>query len=442
MPRFSVVKNLAEENQYPAKIWISKGGQNKVKFSIDMGCCALVLVGIAFVSIKILSPVFGRYLGIIIAALAVVMFLKFPKLKAGWLSIGALSLDDLMLGISISFFLVYYLLKCVHEKRMSRVALVVILSCITLLMMNLFTGGVMIDNLTRFLAMLIPLLLIAVLLPSLKFNQDRGISLVYYVLISGQIVFLSLDSSDRMSIFNGSENIAFIIFSVMMYLVFITSRTLFPKISAALIFFLFVSMTDSRTGLFLSIFLFGWLFSRSMSINVIKVYLFSLIILAYLFGGYLDIARDSYLRYVSVVDFLLAGDIGFDSLASLDVRGDVFAEGLNVWHQNPFFGVGAYPSIVLQDLFGGGATHEFHNLFIDILVQYGLVGFILVFLNYLLILGKIYPRLSPFARRDVLFLLVFYLLFAMFQPLVFNYQALIILFASIACVSVSDQYKN
>lgn len=435
------MEKSAEDNRHIVKS-DNAGDDVRVKIAVDGGSFALALVCVAFVVIKIYSPTLSRYIGIMIAAVALTMFLKCPKLRAGWLSIGALSLDDLVLGISITFFFIYYIFCALKKNRINRAALLVICSCLTLLALTLFTGGVMIDNLTRFLSMLIPVLLIFEFLPSLRLNQNHGISLVYYILISGQILFLSLESSDRMSIFNGSENIAFIIFAVMLYTINITSVKYYLKIFSVLIFCIFVLMTDSRTGFFLSFFLLGWLLSKGMSIKVIGVYLLGLAFCAYLLGWYLEVDRGDFSRYMGVVDYLLAGEIGLDSLAVLDVRGEVFAEGLDVWRQNPFFGVGAHPSAVLQNIFGNGATHEFHNIFIDILVQYGLFGLVLVVLNFLVILGRINSQLPPSAMRDIRFLFGFYLLFAMFQPLVFNYQALIILFISVSCIHINHEIKK
>lgn len=407
--------------------------KNKFKADVGLGIVSILLA--MHIACKIFTPELSRYIGLIISAVAFFMYAKFPKLRASLLIVGATSLDDLMLGIVAAGIILMAAINRLSTLKISKIEIFILCNLILLLLINIFSGGPWVNNATRLIAISIPLIFILGNLNIAAVNQVRGVAAVYYVLIAGQILFYYIGGGDRSSIFNGSENIAYVIFAIILVYIFALSHSRFEKLTAIIAFIYFVNTTDSRTGVLFSIIILLWFLVRILNIKKILLILMALGLITSVLTGRIDNLGEEYARYTDAAKYIASGEFNFDTLSLVDIRGALYQEGIGVWERNKYFGTGAYSSEILQEMLGDKGMHEFHNIIIDLLVQYGVAGLILVAINYILIFASAINHAPGIAKKDIVFLFAFYFGYGMFQPLVFNYQAAIILYFCAHCLS-------
>lgn len=141
--------------------------------------------------------------------------------------------------------------------------------------------------------------------------------------------------------------------------------------------------------------------------------------LIYLFGER-KIARRSYLIIIvffisSLLIFLLPNATHFSLPFSLQVRSELLGAAQNLFTKNPVLGVGLgafigeYSSTVIK-----GSTTFFlqpvHNIFILVLTEIGIIGFILFFI----FLVKLFRRIEKRRDNQFLFIIFFIILFTGF----------------------------
>jgi O-antigen ligase len=404
----------------------------KIKVNVGLGLTSILLM--LFVAFKILAPQYSRYIGIAIAVISFFIYIKYPKLRVSLLFAGGVALDDLMLGLFAAGIVLMTLAKRLIFQKISWTETLICINIILLMLINMYSGGDSINNATRLVALSIPLFFIISAVNITSRVNVRAVSIAYFILVAGQIIFFFVGDTNRASIFNGSENIAFALFAIMLIYIYAASDSKIEKLISTFMFIFFVITTESRTGVFVSMLILSWFLLRDFSFKRYSIILLILALLGLVFAGKVENLSEEYARYTNIAQYIVSGTFNFESLSLVDIRGAVYQEGMSIWENNKYFGVGAQSSTILQGMLRDNGMHEFHNIVIDLLVQYGAIGFILVVINYFLIFRVAISRSSSVFKKDIKFLILFYFGVGMVQPLVFNYQVVIFLYLCTLCL--------
>lgn len=81
-------------------------------------------------------------------------------------------------------------------------------------------------------------------------------------------------------------------------------------------------------------------------------------------------------------------DQRMSTISSGSGRFEIWKNGIELWSQNPFFGIGWYNFLYYNINFYGGTNYA-HNTFLEVLVELGLVGFTIYFLFHTFLFVKI-----------------------------------------------------
>jgi len=185
-------------------------------------------------------------------------------------------------------------------------------------------------------------------------------------------------------------------------------------------------MSESRTALFVPVIISIVLFIHNISIrNVIKFsLLFSLTAFIVIYTVDLDsISSDRKFRIVENLTTLTSDGISFESLANTDTRGALIVEGAEKISKNVIFGHGVVHPELFKVIEPDIKMANFHNIIIDILVTYGLVGLLMFGLFFVIFYTEKRPsQTKGLAYYNATFLLFF--LTAILQPYIFNVHAL------------------
>ncbi len=262
------------------------------------------------------------------------------------------------------------------------------------------------------------------------YNERRTSFRILYTFMTLFVVnalYISFISDNfRLSVFNGSENIAAIVFSLLALYLMFSRNSVFERYTVFICLLFFTFMSESRTAILIPVIISIVLFIHSISIrNIIKFsLLFSLTASIVIYTVDMDsISNDRKFRIVENLTTLTSDGISFESFASIDTRGALIVEGAEKISKNVFFGHG----VVLPELFKiiepDIKIADYHNIIIDILVTYGVVGLLMFGLFFVIF----YTEKGPSKTKGVAYYNAIFLLFfltAMLQPYMFNVQAL------------------
>jgi O-antigen ligase len=102
------------------------------------------------------------------------------------------------------------------------------------------------------------------------------------------------------------------------------------------------------------------------------------------------------------------------TLQAYDIRGALYAEGIDLFLKSPYFGYGSIAPQTLEMF--GGIINDFHNSIISMLVSYGLFGSILYVFSLLFTLKLIK------IDQQYIYILIIYFFVSMVQPIHLNIQ--------------------
>ncbi len=197
------------------------------------------------------------------------------------------------------------------------------------------------------------------------------------VLSYGNMADFQVDEESRVSGLFGNANDVAVFLSLAAFTIYFLSskRTLLIKLMTFSILAFVFFYTGSRQGLFLVVFILGAIFiNYYRGLNTVTKFWFLPVFLAVLLCSMtlLQVVQN-YSEDVIVLkrlDTFLSGT----EKGSAQTRSFMIEKGLTLWHEKPILGWGA----------GGFAHNSYfgvysHNTYVELLVNYGLVGFCLYF---------------------------------------------------------------
>jgi len=267
---------------------------------------------------------------------------------------------------------------------------------------------------------------------SFRLGKVRGqLTILFVVVVLTQMVSKYFNFKDlRLSVFNGTENIALIIIACLFVVSSIRQFNLFLVIITSSLFAIFIFSTESRSAYAIGLPVIGFVVYINFIGSRVAKFILALVILAaipmvlYLGEGGFIFERISTVSNIEIKDLL-------NTLSIVDIRGALYQEALDLISKAPFFGYGTVaPSIFDMGVHG---IQDFHSSILDILVFVGFFGATVVVAIYVVSL-KIF-----FSRRENLkinaFVIALFLSISLIQPLIFNVQAMLILGISIFAIS-------
>ena len=386
------------------------------------------LVLITFILSNILNIRGSIFISVPVTIISILLLFCKQKKNSVLLYVLIISILGIREIIFTSIIYIFYLfiniganLKIRHEE------IVFVITFIFMMLISISVGGNFNYNIAKFISLYSP---IAVLLLLRRWKLEKA-GIPYLFIACASIIIVSIISKylhfpyERNSIFNGSENIGFFIVSALVILFSAFEKRHFFQISIYVLYLVYVGSTGSRTA-FISSFMvllmivsrkIGWT-SSALALSVaacISLFLTE------------EVAVFSLIRSQIEVFFDNAGRDGLlFSLSLIDVRGDLFAEAIELIWKSPVFGNGSVPpSIYDVEIYG---VQAFHNTILDLTVTYGFVGLSIYVLIFSIAMSKIFKE-----NKYYFFLMIFLFLFVgFFQPIVFNIQAMTIFFLSIS----------
>ncbi|GKW54147.1 hypothetical protein NCCP2140_32000 [Pseudoalteromonas sp. NCCP-2140] len=243
-----------------------------------------------------------------------------------------------------------------------------------------------------------------------------GIFSVYLssFLVNFFVVFYFYNNS-RLSIFNGSENIAIGVFYLVALFIFFSNLKSHIKLFAVVLFLVSCYLSESRTSLivvFISLLIY--FFKRIDGKALLKggggisVLLF--------ISTFLDFDGRKFSFFNNLYSMIYNEDSVQDMLL-LDIRGSLLLDGISIIKDNFLFGLGAVQPEVFKEMYLTNLA-TFHNALIDSLVMYGFIGTLFLGHIVFLALKKMQFSYNPFLQVTCL---TFFML-CFLQPYFFNYQ--------------------
>lgn len=128
--------------------------------------------------------------------------------------------------------------------------------------------------------------------------------------------------------------------------------------------------------------------------------------------------------------------------ASADVRRDMIEVGLQQFEETPLFGVGLYNS-VLVDLYNLGYAAYLHNDYVELLVNGGIVGFVLYYSVYLALFIKHVKLMKVYNDPELVISFVMLVLFLIMNVGMVSYYGLMTTYVYMTLwISVVEIYKR
>lgn len=276
-----------------------------------------------------------------------------------------------------------YFCACLFRGRVKLEVLIFFSAFLLLLLQAAFLGGYVHYSFIRIVTVFfIPFLIIFF---SNKYSwDDKGWFPVYFFIYFVNMAYVILGFEQRGSIFNGSENMALLIVYALAVLaissaerIWMYAVVLASYIGYALMF------TQSRSAIVLAIGLFLYVIYRFMKQDRLG---FSLSFRALLVMILVFCAAIFFVSFInSEIFFSLRLDRVFSIAASgsfeSDARGLLTIEGYQLFMQRPWFGLGAIKPEFF-DFIVDQKVVSFHNSYIDMMVQFGVVGLLVVATAY------------------------------------------------------------
>lgn len=296
----------------------------------------------------------------------------------------------------------------------------------------LTVGGDIRYNIVRAVAMTVPTILLFYICNNRVGDSERDqryILSIYFTSIILSVICKRLYFPDlRLSIFNGTENIAFVIISILFLAASVNVKSLIRVSLLALSYLIYIVTLESRTAAVMAVLVSGFV----VGVRVNKIILsFVIIVSCYLLYQFV-IHSDDLGRTLAQARYILS-NASFDTflpvLASVDVRGSLYMDAVNLISQSPIFGNGSVqPTAFPIDIYG---LQEFHNGVLDTLVTFGFVG---LACRIALIYAGL--RQLPWRNYMVWFAVAFLAATSMVQPILFNLQTMMVFVLVLYLVSL------
>lgn len=305
-----------------------------------------------------------------------------------------------------------------HKNRASKRFIVFFLTSLYFLLNTLF-NYVNIYSLVRTILLIgSPAIFFLVIKQNIFKNKNLLIINMGYVFLTLWIAqLLNPTYLNRVSlIHNSSMSLFALIFLMFFYIKFDFSKRKFINTILYILAFIPVFLSGSRSGTLFFVLGYFFFMYKSSLIKEKRYFNFFLLILflsslfiffKYDIGNDLMISNDLLKRSYIVVDDIS----GIEKIYKEGIRYSLLMEGLT-YFKNIFdvmFGVGAVVPKIIK-------SSSFHDSYLDFILSYGLIGFILIFLQYYYII-KYFPKKI---YKSLKYLILLFYLFNFFQPYLFN----------------------
>ncbi|MBN9073196.1 MAG: O-antigen ligase family protein, partial [Rhizobiales bacterium] len=334
----------------------------------------------------------------------------------------------------IYFIYIYaYIIYRSFFRRVSAIELTYIIFSLIGFVIALSVGGNFNYNLVKFFSLYMPIGLLLILRRSEVGSLRRdNIYTIYIISVFTSIVCKALYfPAERDSIFNGTENIGFFIITILMIASLSQVKRIHSKLFVYVLYITYVISTNSRTAFAFSLILVGFSLFGRISKFAIFLMLASLLIIMPIVSDEIEV-----LSLIRKQMEIFLDNLGHDgilySLSLIDVRGVLYREAIDLIFKSPLFGNGSVPpSIYDEDIYGIPA---FHNSVLDLLVTFGIFGFLSYVVVFFSVTGK-------FLKKDggsYALMISAFLLLGFFQPILFNTQAMLIFFLLVALLEAGE----
>jgi len=258
---------------------------------------------------------------------------------------------------------------------------------------------------------------------------DRKLFIIYVLLIIAQIVnifFLGL--TDRGSIFVGTENTAVVIFLIFtLYLLYSQVLNVYYKYLTLFLYLVFLSTTESRTVimvilLMLYTYIISMIKKHKSSIIIISAFIITFSLISF---NSINLENNRTFNFISQVLSLYndtdINELEIENLYSIDIRGRLLSEGIGKVTEKPLLGHGViYPDTLKELKSDESGMSSFHNIILDVLVTYGVLGFVMIFIWFIFL--SLHLQNNNFKHNLHIVLIWIFLLLSILQPYFFNSQ--------------------
>lgn len=410
------------------------------KFTLKNESQALIIVALANLIFLKIFPSFAVSLFASCLFLLIglyLLFFKKPKNMAPLFVLLVLGMDAMAIFAFCLFVILKYL-TLIKKRKPTRAELIMLLLSSMMLIQALFIGGYLQYNVIRLVTVLvIPLFIVTFnfTIDDSKFDWFSMFLIIYFL----NLIYITfLTNEPRTSIFWGSENIGLAIIFIFAVLAVSFSNKNLSFITVLLMYNVYaLFFTQSRTSVifvgFFSLFVFNTILCNKetrFSLGIRVSLLGALLILAsYGVLLFLDSQLLYNLRLDNMLQYFEGGKVQLDSYSETDLRGMLTLEGLKYFLEKPIWGCGSVSSPLLLNLdYSVGKVVSFHNSFIDLLVQFGLFGTLLLLLIYYC--SFIFLRTNEMFKSNKVALILVYspiAVAAYFQPYFFNIRVMMLI---------------
>jgi hypothetical protein len=271
---------------------------------------------------------------------------------------------------------------------------------------------------------------------------------IFVICVLSNLIYTILLGNERNSIFNGSENIALIIFTFMYMLLLGQKYSTKVTILSSCFFMLFLFSLSSRSTLII-IAILGAVYLLSLKLKLKNIFfvVFSIISLFFVYGNFFDSIQSNAkaIRVFSIIDSARTIDpasvldLDFSELNHVDVRARLWSEALFLTYEKPLIGHGVVNPMVFSDKSNSGMS-TFHSSIFDILVTYGTIGLLLVF-GFLFLFYRSVSKMLVGNKYLVRSVFYSFVILSFIQPFLLNIQVLTLLFFTLL-VFCKGQYDS
>lgn len=239
---------------------------------------------------------------------------------------------------------------------------------------------------------------------------------------------------ERLSVFNGTENIAFVLMSILFILAQQKLVSIYSVAAALFAYAIYIYTLTSRTSAVLAIVVAGYAVYHRVHKGVLALLAIAALCFAYVYLSKSDDMAIAYVQLRFLLENIGSGDL-LGVLSAIDIRGILYAEAVDLVASSPIFGHGAVqPSLFSITLYG---LQEFHNGILDMLVTFGVAGLACYCLMIVSAISSVKSRGSIFW-----FILFVFFVSSMLQPIIFNLQLVIVLALALSASSRLGQASS
>jgi len=412
----------------------------------------LYIVLLIFFVVKTLLNEFDFILSVILMIISLYSLNKQTKNSFNYYLLLLLTNSGYIILLSSCLLMVGYILNKRSSPKFVFVELYFFVFCV-LLFLFFFVGDRGLHDYLRYLLLIMsPAFFLFNFRRILLANKVKlDIFPIFIVCVLSNLIYTIVIGNERNSIFNGSENIALIIFTFMYLLLLGQKYSTKLTILSSCFFMLFLFSLSSRSTLIIIVILGAvYLLSLKLKLKNIFFVVFSIISLSFVYGNFFDSIQGNAkaIRMFSIIDSVIAIDpsivldLDFSELNHVDVRARLWSEALALTYEKPLLGHGVVNPKVFSDKPNSGMS-TFHSSIFDMLATYGIAGLLLVF-GFLFLFYRSVRKMLVGNKYLVRSVFYSFIILSLIQPYLLNIQVFTLLFFTLLffCNGKPDSEAN